>query len=74
MKLVTRHSSPVTFAAVLAAASATAAVSDFSTTIGNYQSRNYYWRTLVGIGTNGVGVAPNLQSSAMRHEQDFPWS
>lgn len=33
---------------------------DFSTTIGNYQSRNYYWRTLVGIGTNGVGVATNL--------------
>ncbi len=33
---------------------------DFSTTIGNYQSRNYYWRTLVGIGTNAVGVATNL--------------
>ena len=33
---------------------------DFSTTIGNYQSRNTYWRTLVGIGTNAVGVATNL--------------
>ena len=33
---------------------------DFSTTIGNYQSRNAYWRTLVGIGTNAVGVATNL--------------
>ena len=33
---------------------------DFSTTIGNYQSRNSYWRTLVGIGTNAVGVATNL--------------
>ena len=33
---------------------------DFSTTIGNYQSRNYYYRTLVGIGTNAVGVATNL--------------
>ncbi len=32
----------------------------FSTTIGNYQSRNSYWRTLVGIGTNAVGVATNL--------------
>ena len=33
---------------------------DFSTTIGNYQSRTSYWRTLVGIGTNAVGVATNL--------------
>ena len=33
---------------------------DFSTTIGNYQSRNYYYRTLIGIGTNAVGVATNL--------------
>ncbi|MBP5544642.1 MAG: phosphodiester glycosidase family protein, partial [Kiritimatiellae bacterium] len=33
---------------------------DFSTTIGNYQSRNNYWRTLVGIGTNAVGIATNL--------------
>ena len=32
----------------------------FSTTIGNYQSRNAYWRTLVGIGTNETGVATNL--------------
>ena len=34
--------------------------SAFSTTIGNMQSRNYYYRTLVGIGTNAVGVATNL--------------
>ena len=34
--------------------------SSFSTTIGNMQSRNYYYRTLVGIGTNEVGVATNL--------------
>lgn len=34
--------------------------SSFSTTIGNMQSRNYYYRTLVGIGTNAVGVATNL--------------
>ena len=33
---------------------------DFSTTIGNYQSRTAYWRTLVGIGTNATGVATNL--------------
>ena len=32
----------------------------FSITIGNYQSRNYYYRTLIGIGTNAVGVATNL--------------
>ena len=32
----------------------------FSTTIGNYQSRTAYWRTLVGIGTNETGVATNL--------------
>ena len=32
----------------------------FSTTIGNYQSRNTYYRTLVGIGTNETGVATNL--------------
>ncbi len=34
--------------------------SAFSTTIGNMQSRNYYYRTLVGFGTNSVGVATNL--------------
>ena len=34
--------------------------SSFSTTIGNMQSRDYYYRTLVGIGTNEVGVATNL--------------
>ncbi len=34
--------------------------SSFSTTIGNMQSRDYYYRTLVGIGTNSVGVATNL--------------
>jgi len=34
--------------------------SSFSTTIGNMQSRDYYYRTLVGIGTNAVGVATNL--------------
>ncbi|MBR0056287.1 MAG: phosphodiester glycosidase family protein, partial [Kiritimatiellae bacterium] len=34
--------------------------SAFATTIGNMQSRNYYYRTLVGIGTNDVGVATNL--------------
>ena len=34
--------------------------SAFSTTIGNMQSRDYYYRTLVGIGTNAVGVATNL--------------
>ena len=34
--------------------------SAFPTTIGNMQSRDYYYRTLVGIGTNAVGVATNL--------------
>ena len=34
--------------------------SSFSTTIGNMQSRDYYYRTFVGIGTNEVGVATNL--------------
>ena len=34
--------------------------SAFPTTIGNMQSRDYYYRTLIGIGTNAVGVATNL--------------
>ena len=34
--------------------------SSFSTTIGNMQNRDYYYRTLIGIGTNEVGVATNL--------------
>ncbi|MBR1609299.1 MAG: hypothetical protein IJ678_06755, partial [Kiritimatiellae bacterium] len=37
--------------------------SAFATTIGNYvsgQNQNYYYRTLVGFGTNEVGTATNL--------------
>ena len=44
----------------------------FSTTIGNYQSRNYYWRTLVGIGTNAVGVATNLVLFTSQASAAFP--
>ncbi len=32
----------------------------FPTTIGNFQDRDSYWRTLVGIGTNAAGVATTL--------------
>ena len=45
---------------------------DFSTTIGNYQSRNNYWRTLVGIGTNAVGVATNLVIFTSDGSAGFP--
>ena len=45
---------------------------DFSTTIGNYQSRNTYWRTLVGIGTNAVGVATNLVIFTSDGSAGFP--
>ena len=45
---------------------------DFSTTIGNYQNRNSYWRTLVGIGTNAVGVAPNLVIFTSDGSAGFP--
>ncbi|MBR4612417.1 MAG: phosphodiester glycosidase family protein, partial [Kiritimatiellae bacterium] len=45
---------------------------DFSTTIGNYQSRTSYWRTLVGIGTNAVGVATNLVIFTSDGSAGFP--
>ncbi len=46
----------------------------FPTTIGNKQSRTTYSRTLVGIGTNTLGVATNLVlfSSKASYSSTFP--